>query len=95
MNNLWAVDLANTIAWYAILLPGGLCCDRHAVAPLSVEAMITMALLLAIIGALVVILIGMTILAACLWNAQGDERDEPVRNRRFRNHLDPDLGRDP
>ena len=56
--------------------------------------MIATTLLLGLIAALVVILIGMTILAACLWNAQGDD-DEPVRNRRFRNHLDPDLGGNP
>ena len=39
--------------------------------------MITTTLLLGLIATLVVILVGMTILAACLWNAQGDERDEP------------------
>ena len=43
----------------------------------------TTALLFGLIGVLALILIGMTILAACLWNAQGDERDEPIRNRRF------------
>ena len=37
--------------------------------------MITTALLLGLIAALVVILIGMTILAACLWNAQGEGRE--------------------
>ena len=53
--------------------------------------MIATTLLLGLIATLVVILVGMTILAACLW--QGS--NEPARNRRFRNHLDPDLGRDP
>ena len=56
--------------------------------------MIATTLLLGLIATLVVILVGMTTLAACLWNAQGDD-DEPVRNRRFRNYSDPDLGRDP
>ena len=37
--------------------------------------MITTTLLLGLIGVLAVILIGMTILAACLWNAQGESRE--------------------
>jgi hypothetical protein len=47
----------------------------HAAAPLFVKeaGMITTALLLGLIGVLALILIGMTILAACLWNAQGDD----------------------
>ena len=57
--------------------------------------MIATTLLLGLIATLVVILVGMTILAACLWNAQGEDRDEPARNRRFRNYTDPDLGGNP
>ena len=49
--------------------------------------MITTTLLLGLITTLIIILIGMTILAACLWNAQGEDRDEPIRNRRFRNAI--------
>ena len=37
--------------------------------------MITTALLLGLIGVLALILIGMTILAACLWNAQGESHE--------------------
>ena len=37
--------------------------------------MISAALLLGLIVVLAVILIGMTILAACLWNAQGEGRE--------------------
>jgi hypothetical protein len=51
--------------------------NRYAVAPLFIEeaGMITTALLLGLLGVLAVILIGMTILAACLWNAQGEGRE--------------------